>query len=162
MVERQIEIMNYMDEIYTDDPTSGQRKILAELGKTYGIKAGREGHAREPGVEYRHYLHPAQARVRVPDRDYRLVQPPDTCLEAVELAVVGLLRRGAAGSRGQVRMAGGVQYRPGLPIHFGKVHEALRGRKLYGEAVDGWQGPLAGTHPLTTTHTRRYISTMWS
>lgn len=40
--ERKIEIMNYMDEIYTDDPTSGQRKILAELGETYGIKAGRD------------------------------------------------------------------------------------------------------------------------
>lgn len=40
--ERKIEIMNYMDEIYTDDPTSGQRKIQAELEKTYGIKAGRD------------------------------------------------------------------------------------------------------------------------
>ena len=25
--ERKIEIMNFMDEIFTDDPTSGQRKI---------------------------------------------------------------------------------------------------------------------------------------
>jgi len=32
----------------------------------------------------------------------------------------------------------------GLAIHFGKVHEVLRGRKLHDEAVDGRQGPLAG------------------
>ena len=40
--ERKLDIMNYMDEIYTDDPTSGQRKIQAELENTYGIKAGRD------------------------------------------------------------------------------------------------------------------------
>lgn len=95
-------------------------------------------------MEYRHHLHPAQARVRIPDSDHRLVQPPDTRVATLELAVVGLLRGGAAGGCRQVRLAGGVQYRPGLPIHFGKVHEVLRGRKLHDEAVDGRQGPLAG------------------
>ena len=106
--------------------------------------SGRESNACEPGVEYRHHLHPAQARVRVPDRDYRLVQPPDTRMEALKLAVVGLLRGCASGGRRQVRLAGGVQYRSGFAIHFREVYEVLRGRGLHGEAVYGRQGPFTG------------------
>lgn len=39
---RKLDIMAYMDEIYTDDPSSGQRKIKAALEERYGIKAGRD------------------------------------------------------------------------------------------------------------------------
>lgn len=40
--QRKIDIMAYMDEIYTDDPTSGQRKIKDALRERYGIEVGRD------------------------------------------------------------------------------------------------------------------------
>lgn len=36
-----IEVMNLIDELYTDDPTSGQRKLRAALLKRHGIRVGR-------------------------------------------------------------------------------------------------------------------------
>ena len=40
--QRKLDIMERMDEIYTDDPTSGQRKIKDALRERYGIEAGRD------------------------------------------------------------------------------------------------------------------------
>lgn len=40
--DRKFEIMNAMDEIFTEDPTSGQRKFQRALKNRYGISAGRD------------------------------------------------------------------------------------------------------------------------
>lgn len=36
-----IKVMNLIDELYTEDPTSGQRKLRAALRKRYGVRVGR-------------------------------------------------------------------------------------------------------------------------
>ena len=68
--QRKLDIMERMDEIYTDDPTSGQRKIKYALRERYGIEAGRDlirGLMRTMGI-YAIYTEP---HLSIPDVQHK-------------------------------------------------------------------------------------------
>ena len=73
--------------------------------------------AAQPGVGDGHHLHPDGARLRLPGRRARLVQPPRAVVAAVDHPGSGLLRRDARGGAGPSRQAGHLQHRPGQPVH---------------------------------------------
>ena len=65
------------------------------------VSAARAGdHAAEPGVGDGHHLHPDGARLRLPRRGARLVQPPRPVVAAVDHDGGGVLRRDAGGRLG--------------------------------------------------------------
>ena len=106
------------------------------------ISAARAGdHAAEPGVGDGHYLHRDGARLRLPRRGARLVQPPRPGVAAVDYDGGGVLHRDAGGRLGALRQAGDIQHRPGLAVHWPNLHR--RARRQWHSHQHGRQRRLA-------------------
>ena len=82
--------------------------------------------AAEPGVGDGHYLHRDGARLRLPRRGARLVQPPRPGVAAVDYDGGGVLHRDAGGRLGALRQAEDIQHRPGLAVHWPNLRRRAR------------------------------------
>lgn len=80
------------------------------------ISAQRRHKPRETGLEHRHHPHQAEERIRLPDRNHRLVWQTDIELTAFNSIEHRFLRRMYTGSN----------RKSGMPIHFGAVHRDIK------------------------------------
>ena len=102
-----------------------------------------ENHPAQPGVGRGHHLPAHEPGVPLPGGGDGLAQPVRSGLAAVQHPGGRLLCRGAGGGPGQGR-AGGVQHRPGQPVHQPGVHPGPQGPRR--EDQHGREGAVLRQH----------------